>query len=393
MGTKKTPTKRKTTNKKPNLKALKDSIFFEYAAIIITVIAFILLMPMLFDYMVGDNTGIDGIGNAVAVGFLIKIIRFILVLIFFVINPIRILIKYKAEISKISQKAKRIATKVFIALPLVVGACALFMMTPIYSNIESRISDFANGAYTVEKGSYKTPKEFKKQLIARGLYFDDDAARLQSRLAENYLSKNPVGNMTAASYYPASNITTMEYDTYYGDYQHAIIPEDADTIRYPVYVYNASLIKPSKTEDLQYAPFAMNSKENYSKNPMPVDKDYYIVTKILYVNDDIYAIIGVGESYPLGRYFFNQNEKYGSSPYYVILSEKDTITTYYNGKYYPKGSIEMSGNNFNMRKSDEVSAFEHYPIHKVAHLDAETINHYALEMQKGVLKESIENLY
>ena len=232
MGTKKTPTKRKTTNKKPNLKALKDSIFFEHAAIIVTVIAFILLIPMLFDYMVGDNTGIDGIGNAIAVGFLIKIIRFILVLIFFIINPIRILIKHKAEIGKISQKAKRVGTRVLIALPLVVGVCALFMMTPIYSHIKSYTSDLISGAYTVEKGSYKTPKEFKKQLIARGLYFDDAAAQLQSRLAKNYITDKSA-NIAPTYYYPTGNMTTMEHDTYYGDDQHSIIPEEADTINDP----------------------------------------------------------------------------------------------------------------------------------------------------------------
>ena len=172
-----------------------------------------------------------------------------------------------------------------------------------------------------------------------------------------------------------SNITNMHVD------------------KYPVYLYNSILTLPNKNENMQYAAlgrFSSNSDDygNYSA----LTNDYYIECKILYTDGDIYAIIGLGESVDVREdlkkvddTLFNYNY-----PYNMILSEKENITTYYDGKYYPYGAIENDGSYYEMVPNTNVKYGSYYPIRKVKRLDIDTVNKIAKELQDGILKESIE---
>ena len=68
--------------------------------------------------MLGDNRGIDGIGNALAIGFLLSGIELILVLVFFIVNPIRIIISYKSQLQEILSIRKRILYYILVVLPI-----------------------------------------------------------------------------------------------------------------------------------------------------------------------------------------------------------------------------------------------------------------------------------
>lgn len=95
---------------------LKKQIFREYFFVLVSIIYFF-VCPVLADFMLGDNRGIDGIGNAIAVGFLLSGIQLILVLFFFIINPIRIIISYKSQFQEIVSIRKRILYYILIILP------------------------------------------------------------------------------------------------------------------------------------------------------------------------------------------------------------------------------------------------------------------------------------
>ena len=95
---------------------LKKKIFREYLYILVSIIYFF-ICPVLADFMLGDNRGIDGIGNALAIGFLLNGILSILIFCFFIINPIRIIISYKSQLQEILSIKKRILYYILIILP------------------------------------------------------------------------------------------------------------------------------------------------------------------------------------------------------------------------------------------------------------------------------------
>lgn len=95
---------------------LKKKIFREYFYILVSIIYFF-ICPVLADFMLGDNRGIDGIGNALAVGFLLGGIQLILVFCFLIINPIRIIISYKSQFQEILSMRKRILYYILVILP------------------------------------------------------------------------------------------------------------------------------------------------------------------------------------------------------------------------------------------------------------------------------------
>ena len=162
---------------------------------------------------------------------------------------------------------------------------------------------------------------------------------------------------------------------------------------FPVYMYNAILTLPSKNEKLQYAAlgrFSYNTDDYGDYNAF--FNDYYIECKILYVDGDIYAIIGLGQSYGVEAYknkigdeMFNYNYAFN-----MVLTEKDNITTFVDGKYYPYGAIENSGYSYEMLPNNNILYTSQYPVRKVERLDAYTINNIARKMQNGILKKSID---
>ena len=116
----------------------------------------------------------------------------------------------------------------------------------------------------------------------------------------------------------------------------------------------------------------------------------------MYVNDDIYAIIGVGSSYDVSHYFSENSSdynKYGyKDPYYMTLSEKPTITTYVDGKYHLDGAIVATSREVEMLlNTEEGVVFSNYPVKQVSKLDKKTIDEEAYKLQQDVLKNSIEN--
>lgn len=80
---------------------LKKKIILEYIYIVLLVLLEMYFFPVVFDFFLGDNKGIDGIGEALALGFIYNIFLVVMIIFIFIINLILILRTYKNEYKKI----------------------------------------------------------------------------------------------------------------------------------------------------------------------------------------------------------------------------------------------------------------------------------------------------
>ena len=363
-------------------KTLKKEIIFEYSCLFILICLYFLL-PFIANYLIGDNTGLDNIGSSLAIAIILKGILFILTLIFCIINPIRILIVYKKKIKEIISKTKKIICRVVIILPILFSLL-IILEVPIsnfifYLKYESDIN-----AYTVNPKNYKLPIDFYNELKKRNLLYNKNTYNLMNRLNDNHNCINFVHykrNITTQNCYSKATMMGIEKETYYDELNHSNI-NNMNKDSFPVYIYNAILTLPSKEEKLQYAAlgrFSYNSDDYGNYNSFY--NDYYIECKILYVDGNIYAIIGIGQSYDVER----------SYDYQMIIAEKNNITTFTDGKYHPNGAISIDDHKYEMFPNTNKNEWsEFYKIKKVYKLDADSINSIAEELQDKVLKNSIE---
>jgi len=369
-------------------KKLKKKIINEYLYVIFTILILNILLPFLADYMIGGDTGIDGIGKALGIVFILRILKYIITFIVFVINPIRILFSYKNDFREIFPKIKKVIYIIVTILPILFSLLIIFEV-PI-SNYRYHLKyETGKNAYSLTSEEYKIPKDFEIELEKRGFIYNSED--ILSRLNGKYENYNK--NFSKYYYEEASLMplfTILDYFSDTKDYND-IITFDSN-IKAPGYVYNTILYLNSKNEAFQYAPISRYDG-HYSLSGIfyPYYQDYYIECKILYVGGDIYAVIGVGQNYNIEEYFRDKKKNYYTYPYNMILSEKDSITTFVNGKYYPDGAIENKTGEFEMVPNNiKRGSSEFYSVRKVDKLDIDTVNDIAKELQNGILKDSIE---
>ena len=387
----------KNNNKRK--KNLKIKIIVEYIIILLYLLFIFFIVPNLSESMLGDNTGIDGIGQALAIVVLFRIVKAVIAFIFFIIYPIRILVSYKNEIKSILPKFKKIMCIIAIIIPILLSLI-IILEVPMANMMYILKYETGKNPYSVSQNNYKSAKDFQDDLTRRGLIFDQNSNILLDRLNEKYKNESAFSNQNMnlkKYYYEEASLMTLSKE-YFSDSK-----DNKDIIKFnsgkkaPVYIYNAIFTLPSKNEKLQYAAIGRYDQQNYLQGKFyPYFEDYYIECKILYVDGDIYAIIGVSTSWDIKKYFDEHKSNAKSlfdynQPYSMILSEKESITTYVNGKYYPDGAIENTGWTFEMKpNTNEKDWSTNYPVRKVDRLDINAINGIAQELQNGILKDSIE---
>ena len=363
--------------------SLKKNLCFEYISILIILVVGYLLAPLWFDAALGDNTGLDGIGQALGLAIILRFGRILLAILFLLLNPIRILVKYRKELKGFTPALRKIGCITLAALPIL-ASLLIILEIPISNLLYTLKYHTGKGAYAVKEENYRLPSEFREELTQRGLWFDEEAAKLLAEL------NSPFDYNERFKEYYYSEATMMALSNgYFSDsvtYNEIISPDSSKGA--PYYVYNAILTMPTKSEKLHYAPISRyDAHDSISLTNYPFFTDCYVECKILYVDGDLYAILGVGTSYDLKPEF-----SHPSKPFITILSEKDSITTYVDGKYYPYGAIQDQGGSFEMcpNTNEKGYTFSNYPIRKVDRVDADTINAIAAELQEGLLKEKIE---
>lgn len=364
--------------------SLRNSLILEYVLILVTIVIGYLWFPALVEKKTAANPGIDGIGNALAWIIIMRGTRAILAFLFLLVNPIRILIKYRKQFKQLAPVIRKIGLIVVTALPIVLSFFIIFEVA--ISNLLYTLKyETGKGAYTVREENYKLPGEFYEELDKRGLlYHDKQDQELLSRLNANY----SINEKFKDYYYTEGTMMAMSDSYFYDTSRNQVFVSKESTEKAPYYVYNAILTMPGENEDLHYAPFARyDEQSSISGTNYPFFKDCYVECKILYVDGDIYAIIGVSQSSPLTPEF-----KVHDDPAYMILAEKKSITTFVDGKYYPYGAIKDERDTFEMRPNDNArsSIFPNYPVTAVDRLDVDSINNAAAQLREGILKDKID---
>lgn len=337
-----------------------------------------------------DYNGWDGLGQAIIILFIYLGLNIVLAALFLVANPIRILIKYRQELAEIMPIGKKIGTYLLVGLPIPFSLIFIFRRR-FEEFLFHLLYETGKNGRAVTVADYKDPQEFREELIKRQLYFTEDDRKLINELNQKY-DVNKVRRHQAEYYTPAKmHILKEERDDV--DYKNAIEPGDGR--RAPAYLYNSILVLPQRGGKLQYAPIAQYTMgSSYGGDvDKPFHQDYYVECKILFIDGHIYAMIGVGESRCIQESF----EEY-HRPFYVILSEEEKITTFYKGKFYPDGAfahgfehvypLRMQPNTRRQKSGNPLRPIL-YPVRKVDHVDLNTVNAVAEELQNGILKESV----
>ena len=248
--------------------------------------------------------------------------------------------------------------------------------------------------YHFQRKNYKTPREVIAELDRRGLTEDGVGWGMMERLNQRF---EPLRDKKNEGYFYTWSLLMPLWEERFEDtYEQDKFFKHKDRPKSAVFVYNAILTMPGKGERLQYAPCARygmqrstaleNIPEEELSGKFPYYADFYVECKILCVGEEIYAILGVSECHDL-REYGKQSGK--SHAWYVILSEKDEITTFVGEKYHEGGAIEIAEDGFVMHAPGE-DGFPAYPVRKVLRVDADAINEVARELQDGILKDSIE---
>ena len=366
-------------------KQLIRNIILEY---VIPVCAIILVR--LAAFLIANKSGqkgIDGIGNALGIVLIMRILIAVIALIFLIINPIRILVTYRQELAGIVPTLRRVLSIVLIGVPILVSL-PVILEVPISNFLYNRKYATGKGAYKAVEANYKLPRDFRDELISRGLYLTDEAETQRRELNNKFAGYIP--DKFDEYYYAKATMMPIGDDTFYDTPNNKeILDPDSAEKRYPAYIYNAVLLAKDKHDSLSYVPFARYNDTGWlSGKDYPFFEDYYIECKILYVDGDLYAVIGVSESYDVEKSFETFDR-----PFYVILAEKENITTFVDGKYYPYGAIGNEGWRFEMHPNTTEHPYTsytpaNYPVRKVDRVDAETVNKVAAELQNGILSEN-----
>lgn len=362
---------------------LRKNVIWEYGLVFLTVVIGYGILPYLMERELEGNTGLDGIGQALGFVIIVRFVRSVLAVVFFVLNPIRIFVQYRNDFKGISSNLKRLGSICLVGLPVLLSVFIVFEVA-----IDNLAYDWkynrGEGAYAAKAENYRSPEEFFEELESRGLLFEKADEVLLERLNQKY---GVIKEELCKYYYTPGDMMALSdpcfYDTFKGK---KVVDRDAEyTEAAPYYLYNAILTLPDGDEKLRYAPIARYDEQNsLSDNHFPYFKDCYIECKIFYVDGEIYALIGVSENYHLGKNFDIYDK-----PYYVILSEKDTITTYVDGKYCPNGAIQNQGWRFEMVPNTAKKSWAiNYRVRKVDRLDVDAINTVAAQIQQEYLSES-----
>lgn len=105
-----------------NEEIIKNKMIKEYLYVIFAIVILYFLSPIIFNLLLGDADGIDGIGTAFGAALVLKTIQLIIMLIAIIINPIYTMISCRNEIRIIPSKIKQILIYFIIIFPVIFSA-------------------------------------------------------------------------------------------------------------------------------------------------------------------------------------------------------------------------------------------------------------------------------
>lgn len=374
-----------------DLSVLTKAVLTEYAWVLGLIVLYVVLLVLVL-LATSKMHGNDGLGVAVIYVYVRLVLFTVAGLYICVIRPALVLVRNQDEIAKLGTDG-RIGVTALILFPAVLYAgyvIIAFLGNRIDSWFFHRKYETGRDSYTVDPEQYKCAADFREKLMARGLCETEDSEALRERLNSPY----PIPPHCSRYFYGKPTFFAIDNGRFTDNTDRNCCVSGDSTDGHPLFVYNAVLTFSDGEGPLRYVPAARyveHGRPHGFKGDIPVLNDYYIECKILFVDGELYALIGPGESRPVNDSFPKDR------PYYAILSEKDDITTWYDGRYCPHGAIEnqCAGHfemhpNTNVFDTHPVYPPARYPVRKVDRVDADAINRFAAELQEGILRESIE---
>lgn len=379
-----------TTEEQPNTEEVENPLLQKRITIEYCLLIGVFLIDIGLPYLalfLTSETGIDGIGKALAIGILLRGFKIVFTFFALIVYPIIILVTRKSTYKENTPFDKKKAHVMLIIFPMLFAIPIVFQV-PISNLMYYLKYEIGTGATKVEEKNYKTAKEFYDELESRGFIYDSTFNINRMNKKHNFNSSFP------NYYYMKPQIIGLETNTYTDTITYNNFVEDYKKDKYPVYVYNTVLYY-DVNNTLEYENASRFSEFEYlSSTNYPFYNDYYLEVHFVYVNGDMYAIVGLESSYPVSSSFetnYTSGEFY-TKPYQVILTENDKITTFYEGKYYTDGSIKNEGNTFTMKPNKNKASYEElFKVRKVEHLDRPTLDNYGKELIDGVLKKSVKD--
>ncbi len=367
---------------------LKVEIIINFALIAVFFFSSWLLQIWALSSLSDVLGGLDIIGSALAILIFFRLGRIVMAIMILIVNPIRILIRYRKEIKALLPKRKKHLARLLIIIPMIPGLLIVF---------EDQISDLAydirNEIGVREKDQGKTSSDFYRELADRGLLFTGEDEAVLEGLNARYKGYS---NLTYSYYTPATMYAVFRddfYDRKPDDLEGSDMKlvQQGEDIKAPFYVYNAIVTRTEEYDFLHYEPVAWYSYNNDTPAGGPFFEDIFIECKILYINGHVYAIIGVDESYRVGKTWAQDtSSELASHPYYILLSESEDVTTYVDGSYYSEGAINTLDLEMRRNTNDkDLYLFENYPVRYFEKLDFNAIDIAISELEYDYLKSRL----
>ncbi len=331
-------------------------------------------------------------GTAILLAYLEYGLLFLILCLTFYVNPIRLLFTEVRELLAISQLPLRILAYILILLPPVGMSLYLVFRKKLKAYLDHLKYHTGRGAYKKAEDEWYRPVDFKEELEKRGLLFQDKDIETLQKMNAPFMEEFTRNDR--CYFYQEGAMQALDTEVYRSSYKARPLLSDNDTSRRLALVYNALLYAGHKEEALHYIPVSRFGEEKAVRQPhrlYPFYRDCYVECKILFVDGQVYAVIGVSASHRILKAFglFDR-------PYAMILSEKENITTLYQGRYYPYGGIMVEEGGFVMKpaaKGRDLGISYNpgrYPVYLVEHVDRETINKIGAELQSGILSEAVK---
>ncbi len=377
--------------------SLNNIIKSEYCLIMISILTYLgLILIATLNAVISDKKK-DITSLSFGIAIILTFVRVFAagagIILFCVANPIRIMIQHFTLIKGAEPTGKRLGYILLILLPLLLVLIIVLFGKKIAKLYRYLIYKDGKDAHAADPETFITPGEFVKELCQRGLYFKEEDESFLRKVNSPY--QEEIARHGESDYYTKASVKRLALDDEIDQRVRNDILDDSNSyncfpdeeVKAPGYYYNSILILPRDEERLRYAPVGRYVYQETGRDiPNPYKDDYYIECKIFCIDSKIYALIGMSESK-----IINKSVEGYLKPYYMILAEEDHITTYFDGVYYPYGSISHHYHEIEIHPNvhDGVKG-NIYPVRKVDRVDVDTINRYCRELQEGILKNSVE---
>ena len=215
-------------NKK--VRPLSKELAIEYVLAVATGLLILVVIPLAAEsYLDGRPSGLDNIGEALAIVLAARAAYTLLTLAFLIVNPLRVFITQRKYINSRYEGFTKALKYIMILLPIIPALFVVFRI-PISNALYDLKYNYSPDGRTVSE--YKTAKDFEKELEKRGLLNNDNTARLVQQLNKKY---EPGSLNSPQYYYEEPKLTAISDNTVYTESTNAKVITFDSTTTAPIY--------------------------------------------------------------------------------------------------------------------------------------------------------------